>query len=152
MISIRNKIKQTVLANITITMAWKSGERLLSAKKLSDIPYGLMGMVFSPIVGYTVGSIVDAVIPTPTTEVFPLVPDVSAFSYTPPTVEVTPPPPAETPEPPTIPEAGTPPTMPGVPTSLIEKTATIETSYTAKWIAGKDLSATINTSYETTIS
>jgi len=152
MISIRNKIKQTVLANITIMYAWKGGERILTAKSIKDMGLGVLGLALSPITGAVVGSIVDAVIPTPSTAVFPLIPEVTAFTYSPPTVEVTPPPPAETPAPPTIPEAGTPPAIPGWVISLIDKTASIETSYTVNWLAGKDLTASINTSYETIIS
>ncbi|GAJ20448.1 unnamed protein product [marine sediment metagenome] len=96
----------------------------------------------SPLVGYTVGRIVDAVIPVPATETYPLIPDITGFTYTPPTVEVT------TPTEPTYPTP--PPTLPPIypyaPVGDVE--VQIGATYEAKVMAGKDLSTSIETEYE----
>ncbi len=108
-IGIRQKIRHTVMANITIMYAWKGGERILTAKSIKDMGLGVLGLALSPITGAVVGSIVDAVIPSPSTSVFPLVPDVTAFEYTPPTIEMPTIEEKPTPEIGTIPEAPTAP-------------------------------------------
>ena len=82
----REKIKHTIMANICIVMAWKSGERILSASSFSDIGYGVFGLFASPIVGSLVGSIVDAVIPSPGETVYPLIPSVPTMVHTPPSM------------------------------------------------------------------
>jgi len=87
----RQKIITTIEADLTISMAWKGAERFLSPQKLSDFGYGLAGIIASPIIGRLVGVIVDAVVPLPSTSSYPLIPDISGFTYTPPTLTVTPP-------------------------------------------------------------
>jgi hypothetical protein len=102
----RAKIVQTIMADLAIAGAWKAGERVLHSQKLSDLGFGLMGIVLSPFVGFLVGKIVDAVVPIPSTSIYPLIPDVSAFSYTPPGIVIEKP--AEKP----APSMGTIPTPP----------------------------------------
>jgi hypothetical protein len=104
----RAKIIQTIMADLAIAGAWKAGERVLHSHNLSDLGFGLMGILLSPLVGFLVGKIVDAVVPIPSTSVYPLIPDVSAFTYTPPSIVIEKP--AEKP----APSMGVPPTPPAV--------------------------------------
>jgi hypothetical protein len=96
----RSKIVQTITADITISMAWKGAERILSPSKVSDIGYGLFGILTSPVIGRVVGEIVNAVVPMPSTSTYPLIPTIGGFTYTPPSLtietptEKTPPPPS----------------------------------------------------------
>jgi len=102
-VGIRRKIITTIQVDITIYGGWKSAERIFHAKDWKDGAMGVMGMVASPIIGYILGRIVDAVTPSPSTETFPLIPSVGAFSYTPPTLSIV------TPTERTTPSLGTPP-------------------------------------------
>jgi len=104
----RQKIVTTIMADITIAGAWKGAERVLAPKKMSDIGYGLVGVVASPIIGRLVGEIVNAVVPLPSTSTYPLIPEIGAFAYTPPSLEIT------RPTEPTPPSVGAPPTPPAV--------------------------------------
>jgi hypothetical protein len=96
------------MADLAIAGAWKAGERVLHSHNLSDLGFGLMGILLSPLVGFLVGKIVDAVVPIPSTSVYPLIPDVSAFTYTPPRIVIEKP--AEKP----APSMGVLPTPPAV--------------------------------------
>jgi hypothetical protein len=96
------------MADLAIAGAWKAGERVLHSHNLSDLGFGLMGILLSPLVGFLVGKIVDAVVPMPSTSTYPLIPDVSAFTYTPPSVVIEKP--AEKPPP----SMGVPPTPPAI--------------------------------------
>jgi hypothetical protein len=107
-----------------------------------------MGMLLSPLVGFLVGKIVDAVVPSPSTSVYPLIPDVTAFTYEPPSLEV-----AIPTEKPT-PYMGAPPTPPtvgaGLPYDLTLRTPTAPTyDFTT---ASKDVSLTMpSTAYDSTL-
>jgi hypothetical protein len=103
---IRQKMLQTVVADVGIYFGWKSVERLTQAKSLSDGVFGLFGMIASPFAGYLFGSIIDGLIPIASTEPFELIPTVGGFSYTPPSMTV------EKPTEPTKPDMGTPPSAP----------------------------------------
>jgi hypothetical protein len=104
----RQKIVQTIMADITIAGAWKAGERVLHSQKLSDVGYGLMGIMVSPLVGALIGEIVNAVVPMPSTSTYPLIPDINALAYTPPTLQVA------TPTEKPAPSVGVTPTPPAV--------------------------------------
>jgi len=108
-LTFRNKIKTMISTNIAVTMLWKVGERITNPTSLKDLGFGVLGIFTAPIVGEVVGSIVDAVIPKPTTSVFPLLPEVPVFSYTPPTISIPEPPTPSTPTPAPTPPPVTPP-------------------------------------------
>jgi len=131
----RAKLRTTIMADIAISGTWKSGERILNPKSLNDIPYGILGMIASPIVGYAVGAIIDSFIPIPSTTTYPLIPSVGGFTYTPPAISV------QTPSAPSTPT----PEVPGAPsgpfTGLTESSlkSAMET-YEVSIMAGQDLS------------
>jgi hypothetical protein len=104
----RAKIIQTIMADIAIAGAWKAGERVLHSHSLSELGFGLAGILLSPLVGFLVGKIVDAVVPSPSTSIYPLIPDVATFTYTPPKLVIEKP--VEKPPP----SMGVPPTPPAV--------------------------------------
>jgi hypothetical protein len=104
--AIRQKILQTIIADVSIYFGWKSVERLTQAKSLKDGAFGLMGMIVSPFAGYLFGNIIDGLIPIAGTEPFELIPTIGGFSYTPPSMTV------EKPTEPTKPDMGTPPSAP----------------------------------------
>jgi len=140
----RNKVVQTIMADLTIAGAWKGAERILAPKELKDVGYGLVGIIASPIVGRIVGEIVNAVVPLPSSATYPLIPDITGFSYTPPSISI--PTPTEKPAPtPTV--AGAPV---GVFTGLAEANLTLpKTTYEVSVMAGQDLSRQIiGLSYE----
>lgn len=87
----RKKIIQTIQADLTITMAWKGAERILQPQSGKDIMYGIFGIAASPLVGYFVGMIVDAVVPLPSAGSYPLVPSITPLSYSPSPITITPP-------------------------------------------------------------
>jgi len=100
----RQKIVQTIMADIGIAGMWKSGEKIIGASSLRDVGFGLLGLGLSPLVGYAIGKFVDCLLPMPSTEPYPLIPSISGFSYTPPSLEIT------RPLEPTPPSIGAPPT------------------------------------------
>jgi len=104
----RQKIVQTLMADIGIAGMWKSGEKIIGASSLKDIGFGLLGLGLSPLVGYAIGKFVDCLLPMPSTEPYPLIPTISGFAYTPPSLDIT------RPSAPTPPYIGVPPTAPYV--------------------------------------
>jgi hypothetical protein len=108
-----------------------------------------MGILLSPLVGFLVGKIVDAVVPIPSTSVYPLIPDVSAFTYTPPSIVIEKP--AEKPPP----SMGVPPTPPAVGAGLpYDLTLTMPKAPTYDYTTmSTDRSLTMpSTAYDTTLS
>jgi phage-related protein len=89
--AIRNKITLTIMADVTLAVGWKSLERMSNMTGLKDMGYGFLGMVSAPIAGYIFGSIVDAMIPIPSTEPYKLIPDIGMFSFTPTPLTISPP-------------------------------------------------------------
>lgn len=102
----RQKIVTTIMADISIAGMWKAGERILNPNSLKDIGYGVLGILLSPFIGYTIGRIVDAIVPLPSTEPYPLIPDITGFTYTPPQLTI------ERPTGISAPSIGVPPTPP----------------------------------------
>ena len=141
----RNKVRDTIIADFTIMGAFKGMERFWAANKTSDFGYAVISLVASPVVGYFAGRVIDAVIPIPSTDVYPLIPSIAGFEYTPPSITIT------TPTEPTKPE--TPPESPPIYpyTPVYQFTNLIETHYDHKWIGVKDKIATVTTSYETAV-
>ena len=141
----RNKIRDTIIADFTIMGAFKGMERFWSAQSVKDVGFSIMGLVVSPIAGYFAGRIIDAVIPIPSTEVYPLIPSIAGFEYTPPSITI------PTPSEPTVPSIppGLPPLYPYTPTYQYDNIISVEYEHT--WIAGKDITAGITTTYETQV-
>jgi hypothetical protein len=107
-----------------------------------------MGILLSPLVGFLVGKIVDAVVPMPSTSTYPLIPDVSAFTYTPPSIVIEKP--AEKP----APSMGVLPTPPAVGAGL-PYDLTLQVPRAPSWdctTATRDSSLTMpSTTYDTTL-
>ena len=105
---IRSKIVNTIIADVSLYYGWKCVERITQLKDSKDLLYGLAGLLIAPISGALFGSIIDGLLPTPSTEPIPIVPQISPFSFTPPSLSITPP---------TRPSLPTAPTTPEVPPS-----------------------------------
>ena len=105
---IRSKIVNTIIADVSLYYGWKCVERITQLNSAKDLLYGLSGMLIAPFAGAIFGSIVDGLLPTPSTEPIPIVPQISPFSFTPPSLSITPP---------TRPSLPTAPTTPEVPPS-----------------------------------
>jgi len=141
----RNKMRDIILANITIMGVWKSMEKIWNAKSTKDYAFGMIGIIASPIAGHFAGRIIDSVIPVPTTTVFPLIPTIEGFEYTPPSITI------ETPTEPAYPT--TPPESPPLYpyTPAYEYIGYILSDYDQKWIGGQDKDVEITTDYETEV-
>jgi len=87
-VGIRNKIVNTIIADVSIHFGWKSIERLMSASSFKDAGFSILGLVSAPFVGYLFGNIVNGLIPTPSTTPIQLIPEITPFTYTPPTLEI----------------------------------------------------------------
>jgi len=88
----RAKMVETITADLTITMAWKGAERFFTAHTFKELGMGMMGLFASPVIGRLAGLIIDSVVPIPTSTTYPILPTISGFTYTPPSMAVTPPP------------------------------------------------------------
>ena len=88
---IRSKIVNTIIADVSLYYGWKCVERITQLNSAKDLLYGLSGMLIAPFAGAIFGSIVDGLLPTPSTEPIPIVPQISPFSFTPPSLSITPP-------------------------------------------------------------
>jgi len=143
-LAFRNKMIQTIQADLTISMAWKGAERLLSPHSFWDIGGSIFGMLAAPIVGNYVAHLVDAVVPIPTSTTYPLLPTIGEFSYTPPSMSVTTPTERETPS----------PLVSGAPTGVFTGISEANlkpsaTTYEVNVMAGQELSREITgLSYE----
>ncbi len=79
-VSLRRKIKQMIMTNVSIVGSWKSFERLLQARSSRDVGLCLLGIVGSPIVGALCSEVVDAVVPLPNANAtFELIPKASVY-------------------------------------------------------------------------
>jgi hypothetical protein len=135
--SIRNKLVETIMADVSIYFGWKSMDRLISAKSVKDAIFSILGLVGSPLIAYLFGNIINGLVPTPSTTPIQLIPEIPMFSYTPPSLEV------ETPTEPTPPTA--PPSPPAYGYTPVQD-VTLKlptTSYGSMWFTGKDLSLTL---------
>ncbi len=134
---IRQKILETIIADVSIYFGWKSVERITQAKSLKDGAFGLMGLVASPFVGYLFGSIANGLIASPSTTPYKLIPEIPAFAYTPPSLSIS------TPSEKPYPSIGAPLTPIGWFTGTLEFASMINASYEADWTKFKDGQANI---------
>jgi len=114
----RTKMVETITADLTISLAWKSAERFMNFTNIKEIGYGLIGILSSPVIGRLVGEIINSIIPTPTTSTYPLIPTLPSIEYTPPSLEI------ETPTEPTPPSGISTPAVYGF-RPVVEATPTI---------------------------
>jgi len=87
-VGIRRKLIETIMADVGIFFGWKSIERLTHASGLKDAGLGILGLLGAPFVGYLFGSMINGIIPSPSTTPIQLIPDITPFSYTPPTLTI----------------------------------------------------------------
>jgi hypothetical protein len=87
-VGIRNKLMQTIIADVSIYFGWKSMERLTSASTLKDAGFSLLGLIGSPFVAYLFGNIINGMIPTPSTTPMQLIPEIPMFTYSPPSLTI----------------------------------------------------------------
>lgn len=98
-VGIRSKIKQSIMASITISMTWKAGEKFLAnmmdfedaGKSMKGMGGSFLGMLAAPVIGAFVAEVINAMIPTPTTSPLQIVPTISVPSFTLPSISITPP-------------------------------------------------------------
>jgi len=113
MVSIRNKIKASIIFSLTTHIAWASAEgipqRLMSSKTPEEMGVGMLGALagicFAPIPGVLLAEMLDFILPTPTTTYSPITPPLPSISLTPPTLEPQAPAPS-TPTTPGVPQVG----------------------------------------------
>jgi len=86
MTAFRNKMKASLMFSVTTYIAWNSAMKIPEAKSLTDIAYGLGGILLSPFPAYLISEMIDVLIPTPTTTTFKVTPDFGAIDITPPTL------------------------------------------------------------------
>ena len=135
-VGIRNKIVQTIIADISIYFGWKSMERLTGATSLKDAGFSILGLLGSPFVGYLFGNIVNGLIPTPSTTPIQLIPEITPFTYSPPSLTIEKPteriPPTQIPYTLTVPPAyGYQP--------VADQTISLPSpTYASRWDAGTD--------------
>jgi len=158
-LAFRNKLKTTIMADLSITMTWKAFEKAFTEPSIKGFAVAVFSPVLAPIFGQTVASMVDALVPSPSTTTFELIPPITVPEITVPTLEVptVPAPPAPTP-------VGVPSIGYGLPYDIpieikpeVEATTrstdlepTIDVSAEAT-VESTDLSATIDVSVETEV-
>jgi hypothetical protein len=95
-VGVRSKIRETIMASIAISATWKAAEGLLDTDKhnfleeggLMSFLGGLGKIIAAPVLGMFVGGIIDAMIPTPHTNIFPLLPTMPTYQATPPQLTI----------------------------------------------------------------
>jgi hypothetical protein len=141
-INIRNKIVNTIMADVSIYFGWKSIERLISASNLKDAGFSLLGLIGSPFVAYLFGNIINGLIPTPSTTPMQLIPEITPFSYLPPSLTITTP--TERIPPTQIPYTPSAPPVYGYTPVADESLSLGKPTYELRWDAGKDISLAFN--------
>lgn len=137
MITIRGKMKQSIVFSVTSYVAWNSMTRIPQAKSLSDLLYGLGGILLAPIPAVLISEMIDVLVPIPSTTTFKITPDLGALKATPPTYA------------PVVPAPPSPEAIPTYPyTPVCDYTATIETTYVHGYMGGRDVETSIATEYE----
>jgi len=108
MVSFRRKLKQTIVADLTIYGIWKSMERMTQAESGKEIPLAFGKALAMPIFGVLVAEVVDKIVPMPSTQYIEFIPKIpwTEFKYSPISISV----PAEKPTP-TTPAIPTMPTI-----------------------------------------
>jgi hypothetical protein len=132
------------MADVGIYFGWKSMERLMSASSFKDAGFSILGLVSAPFVGYLFGSMVNGLIPTPSTTPIQLIPEITPFTYTPPSLMI------ETPTEKPYPQVGTPLSAPARVTELglpYDITTPITLTYDST-ISSRDKTASISSTYE----
>jgi hypothetical protein len=144
----RNKVKLTIMTDVSLYFGWKALESSFSSASISKLPFAVLGVVSSPFVGYIFGEIVDALLPTPSTTEFPLIPPIGLIPITVSEIEAPPEPPITYPPSPPSPP---PPAGYGLPYDLTLTITPGESVDTTT--ASKDVRLTIITteSVETTL-
>ncbi len=148
----RVKLKQTIIANVSLTMMWKTMEKAASEPSAKTI----IGAIASPFiavpVSYLIAEVVDALVPNPLTNPIELIPPIKAPSITLPEVKIETPPELAYPEKPPTPMIGY-----GLPYDVIlpKPDETIGLSYDLT-IASQDfeqpgVSQTLSSSHDETI-
>ena len=91
-LGVRQKLKQSIGASISITLAWKNAERFVEkvseANSLRSIFGAFISIPASIFIGYTIAEFIDTLIPTQAAAEFQLIPTPPTFSYTPPALEI----------------------------------------------------------------
>ena len=142
----RRKLKQSIVASLTITVSYRSLERLPEAKNLLDYVKVMANPVIGYLGSYFIAEMIDKLIPMPSTSVFEVCPPISLPSYTPPKYSYALPPEPTPPE--------TPPTPPPLYAyyPVIDVEVEVKSEYEHAWMPEKALSCSIATSYEVEVS
>lgn len=95
MVSIRSKLKQSIMFSVTTDIAWKSAQsipsKLMSSRSIGEMGTGFIGalggLIVAPFAGYIMSEMLDVLIPTPTSTIYKVAPDFGEFSLTAPSLE-----------------------------------------------------------------
>jgi len=104
MVAFRRKLALMIMTDLSIYGIWKSMENMAQARSFEEIPLTFGKALAMPFLGYIMASIVESLVPVPSTKSIELVPKIpwGEFKYTPITISL----PAEKPA----------PTTPAIPT------------------------------------
>jgi len=87
-LNFRNKLKQTIVSNLTITLTWKAMERAVSDLSLKSIAGAIISPIAVPIGASVIANVVDSMIPTPSTRTVEIVPPFTLWSWSPPSLSI----------------------------------------------------------------
>jgi len=99
-IGFRNKLKTTIMTNLSIILMWKGFEKAIESPEIKSIGMAIVTPFLAPIGGSIVAEMIDRIVPKPSTSTYELVPPVTIPTITMPRLEV---PTAPYPAPPEVP-------------------------------------------------
>ena len=83
-LTMRNKLKQSIIANVSIPLIWKSAEAIKDKGVLKGSAMFFASLFIGPIAGYISAEVIDALIPKPSTTYFELLPPLTIPKLSPP--------------------------------------------------------------------
>ena len=87
-LTMRNKLKQSIMANVSIPLIWKSAESIKDKGILKGGITFFASLFIGPIAGYISAEVIDALIPKPSTTYFELLPPLSIPKLSPPSLVI----------------------------------------------------------------
>jgi hypothetical protein len=145
-VSVRKKLKQSIVATLSITLAWKAAERFMRNPSAKSFAAAIGMPIAGAFIGEILGSVVEALVPIPSTVPLELIPSIAMPDITVPEPSIEE---VETPVPlTTVPEVPRPPAIGfGLPYDVDISIS----AYPSGTTGTSDVKAQISTSIEYTI-